>query len=542
MSKRVILICGGVILAAVVFVLFGALLAIIVPLALWKDWLGLRSRLAALAPAIGTLRPWILAIGSFLIIGGTWDVLAQSTRLINAKVGDVRAGSTMQTLVTPVGLVDSRGRLQTSFVPTSTSVPPTVMPISPTSTPVPPTATKNPPTSAPRSSATVKPNVNGIGLSRQAIQSVYEKPEIGFTFKSGAPVDGQPQVIGTSPNGSAILQIIGPPEDVQEVSILVVIPKDRQDVVIEDAVLLVGLAKVAAPDWDEGPQWVANHIKDAIREGDVTTSHGKLKMTLQTVKELGMIGLTVEGKPPTTTPVTPTATPVPPTATATTYVIAGYAGPVMPSGLASARIVKVVDGDTVDVILDGKTVTLRLIGMDSPEVVDPRKPVQCFGREASNRGHQILDGQTVYLEADPTQGERDKYGRTLRYLWLPDGRSYEWTMIDDGYAHEYTYDAPYRYQADFKAAQRDAMEHNRGLWSSATCNGDTTQAAAGQPIATSTPRPVAPTATAKTVATPSIVYYPNCAAVKAAGKAPLHRGDPDYRAGLDRDNDGIACE
>jgi micrococcal nuclease len=107
-------------------------------------------------------------------------------------------------------------------------------------------------------------------------------------------------------------------------------------------------------------------------------------------------------------------------------------------------VVHVVDGDTVDVDFDdGRTERLRLIGIDTPEIVDPRKPVQCFGRGASAHAHELLDGQTVSLELDASQGERDTYGRLLAYIWLPDGRNFGEVMIADGHAHEYTYDLPY---------------------------------------------------------------------------------------------------
>jgi len=66
-----------------------------------------------------------------------------------------------------------------------------------------------------------------------------------------------------------------------------------------------------------------------------------------------------------------------------------------------ASVVRVVDGDTVDVQFgDGTTDRVRLIGIDTPEVVDPRKPVQCFGREASAHAHDLLDGQAVSIVLD----------------------------------------------------------------------------------------------------------------------------------------------
>jgi micrococcal nuclease len=83
----------------------------------------------------------------------------------------------------------------------------------------------------------------------------------------------------------------------------------------------------------------------------------------------------------------------------------------MPAGVDGPRgVVRVVDGDTVVIAPD---TTVRLIGIDTPETVDPRKPVQCFGREASAYAHLLLDGRSVSLEYDPTQGRLDRYGRTL---------------------------------------------------------------------------------------------------------------------------------
>jgi micrococcal nuclease len=134
----------------------------------------------------------------------------------------------------------------------------------------------------------------------------------------------------------------------------------------------------------------------------------------------------------------------------------------------------VVDGDTLKVNINGTIETLRLIGMDTPETVDPRKPVQCFGKEASNKAKELLIGKKVRIEKDSTQGELDKYGRRLVYIYREDGLFYNKYMIEQGYAHEYTYNTPYKYQIEFKAAQKSAQENLKGLWSPDTCNGDTT--------------------------------------------------------------------
>lgn len=144
-------------------------------------------------------------------------------------------------------------------------------------------------------------------------------------------------------------------------------------------------------------------------------------------------------------------------------------------------VLKVVDGDTLAVRINGKSTTVRLIGLDTPETVDPRKPVQCFGTEASNKAKELLTGKTVSIETDNTQGELDKYGRLLVYVYLPNGVLFNKYMIAEGYGHEYTYNIPYAYQSEFKAAERDARTRKKGLWADNACN--------TQPAATPSPTP-----------------------------------------------------
>lgn len=130
-----------------------------------------------------------------------------------------------------------------------------------------------------------------------------------------------------------------------------------------------------------------------------------------------------------------------------------------------ARVLKVIDGDTIEVNLNSKTERIRLIGIDSPEVLDERRPVQCFGREASSKAREILSGKTINLESDPTQGERDEYGRLLRYVFL-DSLSLNKFMIREGYAYEYTFKGNfYKYQSEFVQAEKEARKNKIGLWS-----------------------------------------------------------------------------
>ncbi|MDD2822811.1 MAG: thermonuclease family protein [Candidatus Daviesbacteria bacterium] len=136
----------------------------------------------------------------------------------------------------------------------------------------------------------------------------------------------------------------------------------------------------------------------------------------------------------------------------------------------SAKITRVVDGDTIDVSINGKAETIRFIGINTPETVDPRKPVECFGEKASAVAKENLTGETVLLESDPIQGERDKYNRLLRYVWTDDGTvDFGKVMIATGFAYEYTYNTPYKYQAAYKQAQKEAEQGKKGLWADNAC-------------------------------------------------------------------------
>ena len=132
-------------------------------------------------------------------------------------------------------------------------------------------------------------------------------------------------------------------------------------------------------------------------------------------------------------------------------------------------VIQVVDGDTIKVSMNGEKVTIRLIGVDTPETVDTRKPVQCFGKEATNKMIELLRSKIVLLEEDQSQGDKDKYGRLLRYVFLPDGINVNKTLVQEGYAYEYTYNLPYKYQDEFKKAQISARESKRGLWADNAC-------------------------------------------------------------------------
>lgn len=132
-------------------------------------------------------------------------------------------------------------------------------------------------------------------------------------------------------------------------------------------------------------------------------------------------------------------------------------------------IKKVVDGDTVDIVKDDIVTRVRLIGVNTPETVDPRKEVECFGKEASAYTKKEIDGADVSIETDSTQSTYDRYGRMLAYIYDENGEMLNRKLIANGYAYEYTYDTPYKYQKEFKSLQEFAKNEKRGLWAPGVC-------------------------------------------------------------------------
>jgi len=134
-----------------------------------------------------------------------------------------------------------------------------------------------------------------------------------------------------------------------------------------------------------------------------------------------------------------------------------------------AQVTRVVDGDTIEVEMAGATYKVRYIGIDTPETVDPRRPVECYGHEASERNRQLVEGKTVELEKDVS--ETDKYGRLLRYVWV-DGEMVNATLVREGYAVASTYPPDVKHQELFASLQREAIAADRGLWGPA-CDAST---------------------------------------------------------------------
>ncbi len=145
-----------------------------------------------------------------------------------------------------------------------------------------------------------------------------------------------------------------------------------------------------------------------------------------------------------------------------------------------------VDGDTIDVLIDGSEQRLRYIGINTPETVDPRRPVECFGREASERNRQLVEGRTVGLERDVS--ETDRFGRLLRYVWL-EGEMVNAALVAEGYATATTFPPDVKYADTFAAMEAEARAAGRGLWGDA-CAAPSPPPAAGACEYSGTSKPV----------------------------------------------------
>ena len=127
------------------------------------------------------------------------------------------------------------------------------------------------------------------------------------------------------------------------------------------------------------------------------------------------------------------------------------------------QVLRVEDGDTLTVDMNGTSERVRFIGVDTPETQDPRVPVQCFGQAAGQFTKTLIGSSDVRLEADPTNTNRDRYNRLLRYVYMPDGRLVNAEIIKSGYGFAYTL-FPFEKLEEFRALELTAREQDLGLW------------------------------------------------------------------------------
>ncbi|MCX7023811.1 MAG: thermonuclease family protein [Spirochaetes bacterium] len=137
------------------------------------------------------------------------------------------------------------------------------------------------------------------------------------------------------------------------------------------------------------------------------------------------------------------------------------------SRMVPATVIRIVDGDTIVVAIDvppagfsGRE-TVRLIGVDTPETVDPRKAVQRFGREADAYARSRLAGARVLLAFD--RDPRDWFGRVLAYVFFEDGSCFNLELVEQGYGFAYV-KYPFAFMEEFREAERRARDGKRGLW------------------------------------------------------------------------------
>jgi micrococcal nuclease len=126
-----------------------------------------------------------------------------------------------------------------------------------------------------------------------------------------------------------------------------------------------------------------------------------------------------------------------------------------------ARVVRVIDGDTIEVSLDGSEEDVRYIGVDTPETVKPGAPVGCYGPQASERNHALVEGRTVRLVFD--RERRDVYGRLLAYVHV-DGLFVNAALIRGGYARTLTIPPNTAHASELRRLQARAGRDGRGLW------------------------------------------------------------------------------
>jgi micrococcal nuclease len=128
-----------------------------------------------------------------------------------------------------------------------------------------------------------------------------------------------------------------------------------------------------------------------------------------------------------------------------------------------AQVVAVHDGDTITVRIAGHTEKVRLLGIDSPELNDERQEYRDAAYAARSYARSRLAGETVTLETETQQGDRDRYGRLLRYVILRDGSNFNEDSVRKGYAHVYDR-FNFTLKPRFKAAEAEAKREHLGVW------------------------------------------------------------------------------
>jgi micrococcal nuclease len=127
----------------------------------------------------------------------------------------------------------------------------------------------------------------------------------------------------------------------------------------------------------------------------------------------------------------------------------------------SVPVTRVVDGDTIHVLLGGRIERLRLIGVDAPEIDHPEQPAECYGKESARFAQRSLDGRTIRIEFDVER--RDRFDRLLAYVFM-EGELFNETLVAEGFAIERSYPPNLAHQEELRKAEIEARQERRGLW------------------------------------------------------------------------------
>jgi micrococcal nuclease len=143
-------------------------------------------------------------------------------------------------------------------------------------------------------------------------------------------------------------------------------------------------------------------------------------------------------------------------------------GPAPAGRAVSAKVLRVIDGDTIEVSIDGAEEDVRYIGVDTPETVKPGEPVECYGPQASTANHRLVEGLTVRLVFD--RERRDIYGRLLAYVYARDrgeagrGLFVNAALVRGGYARTLEIAPNTAHAPELRRLEARAGRAGRGLW------------------------------------------------------------------------------
>ena len=134
----------------------------------------------------------------------------------------------------------------------------------------------------------------GLGIRRASFQGFFESPEIGFTFENSPLADGRPRVTGTSKNGSARLELIGPPNDLSSATMTIGTPGNEPAAVAENSFYMMGFVKHAFPEWAGATSWVNSNLERAVDSGEIRRVYGSKQISISVTQGLGTISITIQ--------------------------------------------------------------------------------------------------------------------------------------------------------------------------------------------------------------------------------------------------------